>query len=414
MDRTEMNRRDFMNQTAKTATVAALAGMIAKPASSRVLGANDTIRIGIIGTGGRGQWGMKECIAAGAQIAAVCDVWDVRRNAAKAKAKELGGGDPDPYLDYQDLLAREDIDGVYIAVPDHWHHDTLIDSVKAGKDAYCEKPFSKSIEEGKNMVKEVRKTDRIVQVGNHRRSGDHWLRARDVIRSGKIGKVAWVRVFDTRDWSRGDPFLNEEFHGEVDWKRFCGKAPKQPFDVKRFLAWRWFWDFAGGLTTDIGAHMIDIVQWLMDAEGPKSAASNGGNYYFDFWQTPDVVNNVLDYGTFLANFDVQFVNGHDDVGGTFYGSEGVLVVNGHHRVYLRVDNKETPDIDESKQPVEEWQGKYEGPAHVRNWLDCMRTRKEPNSPVEVGHKVICAAHLCNLSYRNGKTMFYNPETQDYC
>jgi len=406
----EIGRREMVKSSVIAG--AALAAPLILP--KRVFGANDQLIMGIIGSGGQGRGLMGIHQKAGAKFVAVCDVSEQNLQKGLEIAKRDNEGKVDDYLDYRELLERKDLDAVIIATPEHQHCTQMIDAVRAGLDVYCEKPMSHSIEEGARTIREVRKTDRIVQVGNHRRSGDHWLRARDVIRSGKIGKVAWVRVFDTRDWSRGDPFLNEEFHGEVDWKRFCGKAPKQPFDVKRFLAWRWFWDFAGGLTTDIGAHMIDIVQWLMDAEGPKSAASNGGNYYFDFWQTPDVVNNVLDYGTFLANFDVQFVNGHDDVGGTFYGSEGVLVVNGHHRVYLRVDNKETPDIDESKQPVEEWQGKYEGPAHVRNWLDCMRTRKEPNSPVEVGHKVICAAHLCNLSYRNGKTMFYNPETQDYC
>ena len=413
MNQQEINRRSFLDNTVKTATGLLLAGVAVKPTSARVLGANDRIRIGIIGSGGRGKWGMRECIRAGAEIVAVCDCWDVRRHSAHDQAKQLGGGEPDMYLDYQDLLARDDIDGVYIGTPDHWHHDVLVDTVNSGKDAYCEKPFSKSIEQGKAMVAAVRATDRIVQVGNHRRSGDHWRRAAEVIKSGKIGQVKWVRVFDTRDWSRGDPFLNTEFYGDVDWKRFCGNAPEQPFDVKRFLAWRWFWDFAGGLTTDIGAHQLDIVQWVMGVDGPKSACSNGGNYYFDFWQTPDISNNVLNYGSFLANFNVQFISGRDGVGGTFYGSDGALVFDNTFRVYLRKDNPDTADINEHSQPIEEWGRPYEGPAHVDNWLECMRTRKDPNSPVEVGHKVICAAHLCNLSYRHGKTMFYNAETQDY-
>ncbi len=413
MANNDLNRRGFLHTTAKTSAALALSGMVANKASSRVLGANDRIRIGIIGSGGRGKWGMRECINAGAEIVAVCDVWDVRRNGAREEAKKLGGGDPDTYLEYKKLLERDDIDGVYIATPDHWHHDVLLDTVHSGKDAYCEKPFSKTIEDGRDMVKGVRATDRIVQVGNHRRSGEHWKRAAEWVHSGKLGKVAWVRVFDTRDWSRGDPFLNIKFSGEVDWNRFCGNAPKQPFDTKRFFAWRWFWDFAGGLTTDIGAHQLDIVQWVMDVQGCQSATSNGGNYYFDFWQTPDVANNVLDYGNFLANFNVQFVSGRDGVGGTFYGSDGVLVFDNTFRVYERVDNKDTPDINEQTQPIDEWERPYEGPAHVQNWLDCMRSRKEPNSPVEVGHSVITSAHLCNLSYRYKKTMRHNLETGDY-
>ncbi len=413
MSERKMDRRNFIDRTAKTATGVALADMVTRTASARVLGANDKIRIGIIGSGGRGKWGMHECIKAGAEIVAVCDPWNVRRDAAREQTKEMEGGDPERYVDYRRLLDRKDVDGVYIATPDHWHHDVLLDSVQAGKDAYCEKPFSKSIEAGRSMVEGVRKTDRIVQVGNHRRSGTHWERAAEVIRSGKIGEVKWIRVFDTRDWSRGDPFLNVKFEGDLDWERFCGSAPKQPFDTKRFFAWRWYWDFAGGLTTDIGAHQLDIVQWLMDVKGPKSATSNGGNYYYKHWQTPDICNNVLDYGSFLANFNVQFVNGRDGVGGTVYGSEGTIVFDGTFRVYMRTDDPATGDVNEYSHPVEQWDSYYEGPAHVQNWLDCMRTRKEPNSPVEVGHNVITAAHLCNLSYRSKQTMRYNIETGEY-
>ena len=302
-----------------------------------------------------------------------------------------------------------------VAPPDHWHHDILLDCLSAGKDVYIEKPLSKSIEEGKSMVKAVRATDRIVQVGNHRRSGEHWKRAAEIIRSGRIGKVVWIQVFDMRDWSGGDPFLNRDIEGDdIDWVRFQGKATKHPFTKPRYVAWRWYWDYAGGLTTDIGAHQLDIVQWLMDVQGPQSAVSNGGNFYFDFWETPDVANNVLDYGTFTANFNVQFINGRQGVGGYICGSQGTIVFDGGgFRLHMREDDKSTPNINEYSDAVGQWARPYEGPAHVQNWLDCMRTRKEPNSPIEVGHRVITAAHLCNLSYRNGKRMEWDVENEKY-
>ena len=412
-----MSRRGFVDTSAKTAAGFALAGVTAcssspKLATERVLGANDTIRIGVIGSGGRGTWGMKTALSHGAKCVAACDVYTPHRERAKEIAEEAGSGGTDTYLDHRELLERDDIDGVYIATPDHWRHDVLLDTLAAGKDVYCEKPLSKSIEEGKSMVKAVRATDRIVQVGNHRRSGEHWARAAWMIKSGELGKVAWVRVYDMRDWSRGDPFLGRDSSGELDWERFQGNAKKRPFDRKRFLAWRWYWDYANGLVTDIGAHQLDVVQWLMDVQGPKSATANGGNYYFDFWETPDVLSNVLDYGTFTANFSVQFINGRQNVGGMICGSEGSLVFDsGKFQLFKRTDDKNTPDIDEYRQPTKEWPRPYEGSMHVLNWMECMRNRNQPNSPIEVGHRVITAAHLCNLAYRTGKRIEWDVEKE---
>ena len=391
------SRRDFLR---KSTTVAAGVGLATAVPSVNVLGANEKIVLGVIGTGGRGQWFLREARKQGATIAAVCDVYTERLN----KARAMAGGEPYTTDEHKKLLERKDLDGVNISTPDHWHHDMLIDAVNAGKDVYIEKPFSKSIEEGRSMVKAVRTTDRVVQVGNHRRSGKHWVRAKELIDSGALGKINWVRVFDTRDWTRGDPFAPPaEIKGEIDWKKFVGPAPWHEYDPYRYFAWRWYWDYAGGLMTDIGAHQLDVVQWLMDVDGPKSVAANGGNYFLEKWETPDVVHSVLDYGKFCAVFSVQFLNGYDGVGGTFYGTEGTMVVDGSSfTVYPR---------DRRKDPIDKWDREYEGPAHVANFLDCIKTRKEPNSPVEVGHRVITAAHLGNMSYRSGKRVAWDVERE---
>lgn len=410
-----VNRREFLGVAATTAAAgAALGTMSTRLASARVLGANDTIRIGIIGVGGRGLWGMKTAIEAGAKCVAVCDVCQQRREQSKQIAEESGSGGTKAYLDHRELLDRDDIDGVFIATPDHWHFDTLIDSLQAGKDVYIEKPLSKSIEEGKRMVQAVRDTKRVVQVGNMRRSGEHWQRAADLIKSGKLGKISWVCVYDMRNWSKGDPFLEQKIEGDIDWERFQGRAKRHEFTWPRFLAWRWYWDYAGGLSTDLGAHHLDVAQWLMDVIGPKSVASHGGNYYFENWETPDVVSNVLDYGSFIVNFSTQLVNGRQGDGATVYGSEGTLICEGSEfKWYAQADNPETPNTNELKEPVETWPAGYEGPAHVKNWLDCMRSRQDPNSPIEIGHRVITAAHLCNISYRTGARVYWDIEKEDF-
>ena len=402
------SRRDFL----KSSAIAAGVGMTSLRgiAPATVLGANEAIRMGVIGTGDRGSWGLRELKVRGAQIVAVCDLYEERLNRAREASKTDDGKLADAYYEYEKVLERKDVDGVYIAVPDHWHHDLLIAAVHAGKDAYSEKPFSKTIQEGQEMVRAVRETKQIVQVGNHRRSGEHFRKAREVIKSGILGKIVFVRVFDTRDWTKGDPWtaqIKNGIHGRLDWDRFLGKAPKRAFDLYRYFTWRWYWDYAGGLMTDIGAHMLDVNQWLMDVDGPQSAVANGGNYLFPHWETPDVVHAVLDYGKFSTVFTVQFVNDHDNVASYFYGSEGTLVVD-----ELKNEVRVYPQGEKKYEAIETWPTKYEGGDHVANFLECVKSRKEPNSPVEVGHKVITAAHLANISYRTGKRINWDPEREE--
>ncbi len=403
-EKTNQTRRAFMKDAAIVTGVGIAAAQGIAP--STVLGANDTIRLGGIGTGGRGQWGLLEAKKRGAKIVAVCDVYEERLMQAQRLSEEENHK-ADIYYEHERLLERNDVDACYLAPPDHWHHDILIDTVQAGKDAYTEKPFSKTIEEGQEMVRAVRETNQIVQVGNHRRSGEHWLRGREVIRSGILGKVVYVKVFDTRNWSAGDPFTaNVKVQGRLDWNRFLGKAPKRPFDPYRYYAWRWYWDYAGGLMTDIGAHQLDVNQWLMDVDGPKTVAANGGNHYFDHWETPDVVHSVLNYGDFTTLFTVEFINDRDSVGATFFGSEGTLMVDDRNgfRVF--------PQGEKMNEPIETWPRTYEGGDHVANFLECVKSRKEPNSPVEIGHQIINAAHLGNISYRTGKRIAWDAKTED--
>ncbi|MGI6455785.1 MAG: Gfo/Idh/MocA family protein [bacterium] len=396
------SRRQFLNRTLQAGVSAAA---LAPFAASRVLGANERIRLGGIGTGDRGSDRLRTAKRLGAEIVALCDVNEAMLDRCDARLEQ----ESKRYVDYHDLLAREDIDGVIIASPDHWHHEMVLDALKAKKDIYIEKPLSRTIEEGQSMVSAVQNSDRIVQVGNHRRSGEHWRIAHDIVAAGEIGEVKWVRTWDCR-YRLIDPYQERAkdptlFDPQrIDWKRFLGSAPERPFDAERCSAWRWYWDYAGGLMTDIGPHMLDVAMWITENPGPKRVVCNGGNYHYPGWETPDNVHAILDCSSFAIVFDVQFMNGFEGDGAAFYGTEGSVIQerDGFFRQY-----------DTSNRMIKDWKYGDEGTAHMQNFLDCMRTREQPNSPAAMGHRVIIGAHLANLSYRNGKRVEWDPEREKF-
>jgi predicted dehydrogenase len=393
-----MNRRTFT-----TSAVAALAtfGMSAK-SYARIQGANDRIRLGGIGPGDRGSGRVAAAQKLGADIVALADV---NKGLLDLAQKRLVAPVEKTYVDYHDLLARKDIDGVIIATPDHLHHDCLLDAIRAGKDAYIEKPLARTIEEGEHMVAKVKASKQIVQVGNQRRSGEHFKKARDIVAAGGIGEIRFVRIWDFR-YRPVDPYIKRSnnkslFAPElIDWPKFLGKAPQRPYDAKRASAWRWYWDYAGGLMTDIGPHWLDVAMWITGSDGPRTVSCNGGKYQNLDWETPDNVHAILDCGTFAIVFMVQFMNGQENDGGAFYGLEGSIVQENHRGLMVRYDAK--------RKEVESWKITDENEPHMKNWLDCMRSRKQPNSPVELANRVLVGAHLANESFRSGKRVNWAP------
>lgn len=393
-----INRRQFIQLTSATL---ATTGMTAY-SYGRILGANDRIRLGGIGPGDRGSGRLVAAQKLGADIIALADV---NKGFLALMEKKLAKPVEKTYVDYHDLLARQDIDGVIIATPDHLHHDCLLDAVRAGKDAYIEKPLARTIEEGENMVAKVKASKQIVQVGNQRRSGEHFKRAHDIVASGGIGDIRFVRIWDFR-YRPVDPYIKRAkdqslFAPEmVDWSRFLGRAPKRAYDPQRASGWRWFWDYAGGLMTDIGPHWLDVAMWITGAEGPRSVSCNGGKYQNKEWETPDNVHAILDCGTFALVFMVQFMNGQESDGGAFYGLNGSIVQENQRGKMVRYDAK--------KKEVESWDITDENTPHMQNFLDCMRSRKQPNSPVELANRVLVGAHLANESFRTGKRVMWDP------
>jgi predicted dehydrogenase len=282
-------RRKFLQSTTLT-TAALTAGYTATAAGFK---ANETLAVGCIGTGGR----CRRLMGAlgkipGVKIVAVCDVWDHHL----ALGKKLADAKAFATKDYHALLARKDVDAVVVGTPDHWHVPVTVDACAAGKHVYVEKPLTHALSEGRRVVDAQNRHKRIVQVGMQQRSMPHLIKAREIIQAGKIGKV--VKVHCT--WNRNVPRARRGKLAidpkTVDWTRFLGSARKQPFDAYRFRNWRWFWDFGGGIFTDLMVHWIDVVHWCLDLEPPRLATSIGDfNMAKGLWETPDTVQTLLKY-----------------------------------------------------------------------------------------------------------------------
>jgi len=404
----DTTRRTFLKSTAAAAGSLAF-GLPAIQARN----ANEKINFAVIGSGGRGSKICAEMLKLGHNAVALCDIAEFRLEALAKVVVAAEQEKPTFYYDYRKLLEHKGLDAVIISTPDHHHKEMLVAAMQAEKDAYCEKPMTKSIDEGAEMVEAVRKANRVVQIGNQRHSGPHWEECAKAIKSNAFGKMVNARVWDCRNWTKKDPFAppkDFQYHPrKLDWDAFLGSAPKRPFDPVRYFSWRWYWDYAGGLLTDIGAHQLDIVQWLGGVDVPKSAVANGGVYHFKHWETPDVVHGVWDYGKFSATFSVQFVNGAEGVGACFFGTNQTLIgdAEGELKLYDTADK-----ILPTMKPIKVWISKNETDLHVKNWADCVKSRDEPNSPVELGQRVILAAHLANLSYRTGKKIFWDADRKE--
>ncbi|MFB3777513.1 MAG: Gfo/Idh/MocA family protein [Bryobacteraceae bacterium] len=375
-----------------------IGGAIAAAASyQRILGANDRIRVGAIGTGGR--WGaINEGLqkSGGNEVVAVCDVYEPRRLRAKANAAD-GATD---HVDYREILDRKDVDAVAIATPDHWHVPIVIDAVRAGKDVYCEKPITHTIDEGAPLVAAVRDSRRIVQVGLQQRSWEHYIAVKkEVIDAGVLGQVTFIRTY----WYQNHNTAGGRQQGfdttKLDWKRFLGSATDRPFDADMFANWRWYWDFGGGAMTDLFVHWVDVAHWYMGSDMPTRATATGVKALLQQRQTPDTMSAALSYPAAVVEFDSALLGYIEGGGLMLRGTKGAMRL---HRAGYEVYN-EIPGYSEAFQtPPAVMRGKSSRDGtidHVQNFLDCVRSRSEPNAPVEVGVSAARAGHVANLALR---------------
>lgn len=360
------------------------------------------LRVGVIGVGGRGQGIVRDCIDCGAEVVAVADVYEGRLNQVKQALPDVA-----IYMDYRRLLERGDLHGVGIATPDHWHAPIFLDAVSAGLDVYLEKPLCKTIKEARQIVKATRDYKRVVQVGNQFRSGAELAKVAEAIQGGRLGKVKYIQLWEHRNNSGGDSFSppksarEGQLDGRLDWEMFQGSAKKRPFDPWRYFAWRWYWDYAGGLMTDLGAHRLGLVHWMMNVDAPKSCAAHGGNFYFERWETPDIIEATWDYGDFVVGCNMQFINGIRQSGAEFLGSDASMRL-------LREGCELIANKDGAVLETWPFDG-YSTRNHTANWLECVQTRRDPVSHIEYGYGVFVASVMANEAYLQGRRLYWDAE-----
>src|SRR5262245_15391713 len=299
MPTASVSRRSFIKTTAAAGTVSLLAG----PAIG-AQGANERINIGLIGTGGRCRHLMQALARVpNTRMMAVCDVYEPHLDLARKLADPKAAA----YSDYRQLLNNKEIHAVLIASPDHWHVPMTVDAMAAGKDGYVEKPPTPSPAQDKIILDALGKHKRSVQVGTQQRSMTHIVRARELVREGRLGNVHKVHLTWNRNTDRVRRGPQNVERKRLDWNAFLGNAPKQDFDEYRFRNWRWFWDFGNGILTDLMVHFIDVVHWYFDLDHPLRAVTVGNNYTSEgVWQTPDTIQTLLTYQTDKHKMQVYF------------------------------------------------------------------------------------------------------------
>ena len=397
----ELTRRDFLKDAALVGAGTVVLGGLTP---ARVLGANDRIRLGVLGTGERARYVMSLFqTAPNVEVAAVCDVYGL----ARAKALGQAGPTARAYSNYREVLDRKDIDAVLIGSPDHWHKQMLVDAVNAGKDAYVEKPIMHSIEEGMEMVRAVDSTQRVVQTGTQQRSWDHYKMGKEIVDSGRLGKITMVHTYWYQKYGTKET-LDPVDQADLDWKSYLGSAPEQPFTLEKYWWWRFYWDFGGGLLTDLLTHWIDVIQWYMDQPAPMTATTVGNVYHMG-WQCPDTITATYEYpGDFLVTFTGAINSTVEDGGIMFCGSDATLKID---RSHLALYPEGVPAAPGTLTPEPEllMRSEHDGTRdNVLNFLECMQTRKLPNANIHVGFQAARTSWIGNIALKRGTKVTWDP------
>ena len=403
------------NATERRTFLKAAAGLTTSIFPGRVRGANDRVSAAVIGVGLMGSADMSFAIAQpNLQMTAICDVYQPHLEQAAAVCAKAGQS-PKQVRDFREILADKSIDVVCIATPDHWHAYMTVEACKAGKDVYVEKPVSVAVSEGFKMVEAARNYNRVVQVGTMQRSGAHFQRAVEIVRSGALGKVTFCRTWTYMrlpEEGIGNPPDSDPPPG-LDWDLWLGPAPKRAFNSARFGAdrklylysqFRYFWDYAGGMMTDWGVHLLDIVQMAFQEKLPVCVTALGGKYWLkDGRETPDTQQVTYEYPGFVAVYETRFASrvtmferqqaGWFDYGILFHGDRGTLYLD---RERYRILPEKGVDLE----PAEVRSSNNANMAHWANFLECVRTRQKPASDIEIGNRSTVAAHLGNVALRS--------------
>lgn len=399
----KISRREFLAKSAAGAAAVAF-GTAGGLAPSRAMGANDRMSIGVIGVGGRGFSLMNELDRAdkerATEVTAICDTWRPRREMVAQKVNDRYGADCRTFSDYEDLLALGDIDAVIIATPDFAHARIMIDALKAGKDIYVEKPMATNFEDAKEAFDAAAVSDRVVQVGTQRRSSGIWKGAAKAVQSGVLGKISRVEIGwnDCKPrWLRGYSDVKEE---DVNWKRYLMDLPYRPFDPKQYKLWHFYRDFTNGTIALLGSHYIDVVAWLMNAPFPRTAVANGGHYVWDDGREhEDTLYAIYDYPEGFACRYASGLGNSAESGCRIYGTNGMFSESGFK---ITGAGGKGNNVVKEEMKIEPEAGED----HMRNWLDCIRSRKTPNAPVEAGYQHSIACVMGYQALITGRKMRY--------
>jgi predicted dehydrogenase len=422
-----VSRRSFL----KTAGIG-VASMAAMPAWARVIGANDRLNVAVIGLGGRGSILLDLILEhrtnkADVEVVALCDVYQRRLNAA---SKKVPGAKT--YTHHQDLLQRSDIDAVFIATPDQWHAPITMAAMLSGKDVYVEKPITHTLEEAKVVAHKAAELNRVVQVGVQGLSWRRWPKIRQIIQSGMIGQVIAVQGTYSRndpagDWNWPiDAGAGPDGVGEnhIDWEQWLGSAPKRPFDADRFFRFRKYWDYSGGIATDLHYHIVAPFHVAIANEFPTKVAGMGGLWvYNDARETPDTFLTAADYPS-KYSMTIQSSQVNENGPTTMLrGTKATIHISDEwegppSRQYDYADIiPEGPHAQEFAKEHGADMVRVDGVGnegdllHVDNFLQCVRTRHQPNCPADLGYKVLASIDLSVRSYREGKIYYFDPVTE---
>lgn len=425
-----MKRRQFIARLGQTALA------VSAFSAQRALGANNRVNVALIGCGGRGRLVarlMRE--VPGVDFVAVCDVYDV--NAASAK--EWAGSQCQSFRDFRRVLDMKDVDAVLIGTPDHWHAIPTVLACQAGKDVYVEKPLGHNIREGQKVVQAARRYNRVVQVGTQQRSAPHYAEAARIVASGELGPIHFIRIWNYMNMAPDGigRAANSEPPSEVDWDMYLGPAPKVPFNRNRFVGtYRWFWDYAGGMVTDFGVHRFDSMHQVMGVKAPRTITASGGRYHLkDGGETPDTVQVTYNYGDFILSYEASTLNGHGAGGRTpdrryyqargsddrphgeaYYGTNGTMIVDRlGFEIYPELKGRRNPDSDSTlpafRMQRKEMHAEDATARHAKNFIESVRSRKQPAAPADVGHHSSNVAHLGNIAYRTGRKIRWDAEKE---
>jgi predicted dehydrogenase len=412
-----------------------LLGGVTAASYLRLKGANDRVGVGFIGYGLIGAQHVKDFAnQRDAELAAMCDVYQPRLEQGVAAC----GGRAKAYRDFRRLLDDKNVQAVVVSTPDHWHALLTILACAAGKDVYVEKPLTLFMREGRWMVNAARRFQRVVQTGSQQRSGTHYRKAYGMLQAGRLGQVFSARAGAFRNVMPGfGRFADAPAPAGFDYDMWLGPAPARPYNAQRGLYhFRWFWDYSGGQMTNLGAHTVDIVQWYLNVKGPTTVSSAGGRYVLEGdGETPDTQFALFEYPKFLFDFGIR------EGGGSrrserleFYGTNGTLAI-GRSGFELTPDHRIAPEsaipifagnpAGGPKRPAESGGGELRTqPAaepgsseeqldrHVRDFLDCVKSRRRPHADVEDGHRTATACHLANISLRTGRKIRWDPEREE--